>query len=131
MTEGGNRPMNEKTKQSDEEMKKASEKLIAAKAELQNAENIWNDKDFLKVLETKPSKEILRAFQLKEEIGTKILEIENTQIAAVISKIEENSLALESATADLTNALQTLSDVAKILNTIGSLLSVVGRILTL
>jgi DNA repair exonuclease SbcCD ATPase subunit len=123
--------MNGKLQPSDQELKDASDKLERAKKQLQEAEKCWDDNNFIKALKKKKSKEKQKAFDLKLEIGTKLLEVENAQIALVVGRVKENSQQLESAITDLGHALQTLTDVTRILNAIGSLLSIVTKILAL
>jgi len=116
---------------SDQELKDASDKLERAKKQLQNAENCWDDSDFIEALKKKTPEEKEKAVQLKLDIGTKLLMIENAQIALVVSRVKENSQQLESAITNLGNALQTLTNATIILNAIGSLLSIVSKILAL
>ena len=121
--------MNGKLQPSDQELKEAKDKLESAKKQLQEAERCWDDDNFIEALKKKTPEEKQKAFDLKLEIGTKLLKIENAQIALVVSRVKENSQQLESAITDLGDALQTLTDVTKILNAIGSLLSIVTKIL--
>lgn len=123
--------MNGKMQPSDQELKDASDKLERAKKQLQNAENCWDDSDFIEALKKKTPEEKEKAVQLKLDIGTKLLMIENAQIALVVSRVKENSQQLESAITNLGNALQTLTNATIILNAIGSLLSIVSKILAL
>jgi hypothetical protein len=123
--------MNGKLQPSDQELKDASDKLERAKKQLQEAERCWDDDNFIKALKKKTPEEKQKAFDLKLEIGTKLLEIENAQIALVVGRVKENSQPLESAIVDLGDALQTLSNVTRILNAIASLLSLVSKILAL
>jgi hypothetical protein len=123
--------MNGKLEHSDQELKDASDKLERAKKQLQNAESCWDDNDFIGALKKKTPEEKEKAVQLKLDIGTKLLLMENAQIALVVSRVKENSQQLESAITDLGNALQTLSNVTRILNATGSLLSIVTKILAL
>jgi hypothetical protein len=123
--------MNGKLQPPDQELKDASDKLERAKKQLQEAERCWDNDNFVEALKKKTPEEKQRAFDLKLEIGTKLLKIENAQIALVVSRVKENSQQLESAITDLGDALQTLTDVTRILNAIGSLLSLVTKILAL
>ncbi len=123
--------MNGKLQPSDQELKDASDKLERAKKQLQEAERCWDEDDFIEALKKKTPKEKQKAFDLKLEIGTMLLKIENAQIALVVSRVKENSQQLESAITDLGGGLQTLTDVTRILNAIGSLLSIVSKILAL
>ena len=123
--------MNGKPQPPDQELKEASDKLERAKKQLQEAERCWDDDKFIEALKKKKPKEKQKAFDLKLEIGTKLLEIENAQIALVVGRVKKNSQQLESAITDLGDALQTLSNVTRILNAIGSLLSIVSKILVL
>jgi hypothetical protein len=123
--------MQKKRSPSKEPIARAIERLRRAKQELQKAEDCWNDDRFIAALKQRPLEEKQKAFDLKLEIGTKILMIENAQIELVASRVEKNSKKLESAIADLKDSLQTLSDVTRILNATGSLLSLIGKILVL
>jgi hypothetical protein len=123
--------MNGKLQPSDQELKDASDKLERAKKQLQEVERCWDNDNFVEALKKKTPEEKQRAFDLKLEIGTKLLKIENAQIALVVSRVKDNSQQLESAITDLGDALQTLTEVTKILNAIGSLLSIVTKILAL
>lgn len=129
------RPAKKQTKKkrspSKEQIAKAGKKLENAKQELLKAENCWDDDRFIDALKQRPKKEKQKAFDLKLEIGSKILMIENAQIELVASRVETNSKKLESAFAELRDSLQTLSDVTRILNATGSLLSLIGKILVL
>ncbi len=121
--------MNGNVPPSDEEMKEAREKLERAKVKLQGAESCWDNDAFIEALKKKGPEEKERAVQLKLNIGTKLLLIENAQIALVVGRVKENSQQLESAITDLGDALQTISDGTRILNATGSLLSIVSKIL--
>lgn len=123
--------MNGKLQPSDQELKDASDKLERAKKQLQEAERCWDNDNFVVALKKKTPEEKQKAFDLKLEIGTKLLKIENAQIALIVGRVKENSQQLESAITDLGDALQTLTDVTRILNAIGSLLSLVTKILAL
>ena len=123
--------MNGKLQPSDQELKEAKDKLEKAKKQLQEAERCWDDDNFIEALKKKTPEEKQKAFDLKLEIGTKLLKIENAQIALVVSRVKENSQQLESAITDLGDALQTLTNVTRILNAIASLLSIVTKILAL
>jgi len=123
--------MNGKLQPSDQELKEAKDKLESAKKQLQEAERCWDDDNFIEALKKKTPEEKQKAFDLKLEIGTKLLKIENAQIALVVSRVKENSQQLESAITDLGDALQTLTNVTRILNAIASLLSIVTKILAL
>jgi len=121
--------MNRRAKPSKKELKEAKDKLERAKKKLQKAEECWDDDAFIEALKKETPGEKQKAFDLKLEIGTKLLKIENAQIALVVGRVKENSKQLESAIMDLGDALQTLTNVTRILNAIGSLLSTVSRIL--
>jgi hypothetical protein len=123
--------MNVKVKPSKKELRDAGDKLEKAKKQLQKAEACWDDDNFVEALNKKTQEEKQKAFDLKLEIGTKILKIENAQIALVFSQVKENSRQLESAITDLGDALQRLTNVSRILNAIGTLLSIVTKILAL
>jgi tetratricopeptide (TPR) repeat protein len=123
--------MNGMVQPSDEELKKAKDKLERAKKQLQEAERCWDDDKFIKALKKKKPKEKQKALDLKLEIGTTLLRIENAQIALVVGRVKENSQQFESAITDLGEALRTLTDVTRILNAIGSLLSLITKILAL
>jgi tetratricopeptide (TPR) repeat protein len=123
--------MNGMVQPSDEELKKAKDKLERAKKQLQEAERCWDDDKFIKALKKKKPKEKQKALDLKLEIGTTLLKIENAQIALVVGRVKENSQQFESAITDLGEALRTLTDVTRILNAIGSLLSLITKILAL
>ena len=123
--------MNEEVKHSKKGLEDARDKLERAKKLLQEAQKCWDDGTFIKALKKKTKKEKQKAIDLKLEIGTELLEIENAQIALVVGRVEENSQQLESAMTDLGDALQTLTDVARILNAIGTLLSIASKILAL
>jgi hypothetical protein len=129
------RPFKKQTKKkrsvSKEQIAKAGEKLENAKQELLKAENCWDDDRFIDALKQRPQEEKQKAFDLKLEIGTKILMIENAQIELVASRVETNSKKLESALAELRDSLQTLSNVTRILAAAGSLLTLLGKILAL
>ena len=131
MNEGNDKQLNGGAQESKEEMEKARDKLERAKIELQKAESAWDDAGFIEGLKKKAPDEKEEAVRLKQEIGTKLLMIENVQIGLVTQRVKENSRQLEFAITDLENALQTLSNVTKILNATGSLLSLIGRILAL
>jgi hypothetical protein len=121
--------MNEKVKLSKNELKDARDKLERAKKQLQKTEECWDDDNFVEALKKRTQEERQKAFDLKLEIGTQLLKIENAQIALIASRVKENSKQLESAMADLGDALQTLTDVTRILRAVGALLSIVSRIL--
>ena len=123
--------MNGNMQPSDKELKDAKDKLEKAKEQLQKAESCWDNDTFIEALKKKTPKEKEKAVDLKLDIGTKLLLIENAQIALVAGRIKENSQQLKSAVTDLGDALQTISNVTKILNAIGSLLSIVSKILAL
>jgi DNA repair exonuclease SbcCD ATPase subunit len=123
--------MNGNVQPSDQELKEAKDKLERAKKQLQEAESCWDNDAFIEALKKKTQEEKEKAVNLKLDIGTKLLMIENAQIALVVSRVKENSQQLESAIKDLGDALQTLTNVTRILNTAGSLLSLIGRILAL
>jgi tetratricopeptide (TPR) repeat protein len=123
--------MNGNVQPSDQELKEAKDKLERAKEQLQKAERCWEDDAFIEALKKKTPEEKQEAFDLKQDIGTKLLLIENAQIALVAGRVKENSQQLESAITDLGDALQTLTNVTRILNAAGSLLSLIGRILAL
>ena len=123
--------MNGKVNPSKKELKDARDKLERAKKQLQRAEDCWDDDNFVEALKKRAQEEKQKALDLKLEIGTKLLKIENAQIALVLSRVKENSQQLESAITDLGDALQTLTDVTRILNAIGTLLSIVTKILAL
>jgi hypothetical protein len=123
--------MKRRAKPSKKALKEARDKLERAKKQLQKAEECWEDDDFIEALKKKTPEEKQEAFDLKLEIGTKLLLIENAQIALVAGRVKENSQQLESAMKDLGDALQTLTDVTRILNAVGSLLSIVSKILVL
>ena len=123
--------MNERVKPSKKELKEAKDKLERAKKQLRKAEECWDDDNFIEALKKETPVEKQKAFDLKLEIGTELLKIENAQIALVVNRVEENSEQLESAIMDLGDALQTLTNVTRILNAVGSLLSIISRILVL
>jgi hypothetical protein len=123
--------MNERVKPSKKELKETRDKLGRAKKQLQKAEGCWDDDNFIEALKKETPVEKQKAFDLKLEIGTELLKIENAQIELVVSRVKENSEQFESAITDLGDALQTLTNVTKILNAVGSLLSIVSRILAL
>ena len=131
MSGGENRQVNGEAQPPDEEMEKARDKLARAEEQLQRAERAWGDDGFVEALKAKTPDEKGKAFRLKLEIGTKLLMIENAQIALVASRVEENSQEFESAITDLGDALQTLSNVTRVLNATGSLLSLVGRVVAI
>ena len=79
----------------------------------------------------KGEKEREETFQLKLDVGTNILAIENAQIDLVTSKVRENANELESAIANLNQALLKLTNASRIVETTGSLLSIITRILAL
>ena len=121
--------MNENAKSNDQEIEEARKKLRAAKEKLQEAEQAWENDGFLEALKKRPRKEREKALNQKLEIGEKILEIENAQIALISGKVAENAKALESATKDVGDALQTLGNVTRILKAITALLSILTKIL--
>ena len=123
--------MNKRVKPSKKELKEARDKLERAKKQLQKAEECWDDDNFIEALKKEMPVEKQKAFDLKLEIGTELLKIENAQIALVVNRVKENSEQLESAITDLGDALQTLTNVTRILNAVGSLLSIISRILAL
>lgn len=123
--------MNENKKPTDQEMESAKQALEKAKAELQNAEQAWEDDGFIDSLKEKPKKEREKAFNDKLKIGEKIIEIENAQMNLITSKVLKNSKELESATKELGEALQTLTNVTRILDTVSGLLSILTRLLAL
>ena len=131
MTQRSKKPKKKAGRRPKEDTAKAGERLERAKQQLQEAERCWEDHRFVEALKQKPPEEKQRAFDLKVEIGTRILEIENAQIKLVAGKVEKNSKELESAIEGLGEALETLSNVTRILNATGSLLSIVGRVLAL
>jgi hypothetical protein len=121
--------MNGNVQPSDQELNDAKDKLERAKKQLHEAERCWDEDDFIEALKKKKPKEKQKAFDLKLEIGTTLLKIENAQIALVVSRVKENSQQLDSAITDLGDALQTLTDVTRILKAIGALLSIASKIL--
>ena len=121
--------MNGNVQPSDRDLNDANDKLERAKKQLQEAERCWDEDNFIEALKKRKPKEKQRAFDLKLEIGTMLLKIENAQIALVVSRVKENSQRLEAAITDLGDALQTLTNVTRILKAIGSLLSMISKIL--
>lgn len=131
MTQTSKKPKKKEGRRPKEDIAKASERLERTKQQLQEAERCWEDHRFVEALKQKPPEEKQRAFDLKLEIGPKIMKVENAQIALVASQVEENSSELESATTELEKALQELSNVTRILSATGSVLSLIGKILAL
>lgn len=97
----------------------AREKLLAAKATLDSDSYFEGLSDEDKV----------KAVDQSLELGNKLLQIENSQIASIVADADANIAALGAATDELDEALSDLADFNRLLTAIGGVLGIAAKLI--
>lgn len=121
MTNGAHNPAEDQITAVRSALRIAKRQLLAAKVQL-------DDDDFFDSLSQDQKAE---AIDKSLRLTTRILQIENAQIALIVSQVEDNLEALKQATQDLEDALQSVENVTRLFRSIGALLGIVLRIVAI
>ena len=104
----------------------AQAKLRAAKRKLLEAKLLLDNEDYYSGLSDEDK---AKAVETSLTLSTKILEIENAQISAIVEKVKVNADALDAATDELADTLDDVQNFTKVLSAVTALLGLVTRIL--